>query len=176
LASFPNLLAVLAAMALCGCGPDPAPVKQDAARDLHSSEDGNSEVIDSIGPTGEAGGSDEMIDSVEPTGEAGTTMVGVYTCCAQGEGTDCCFGIARGLCFTYGGSAGRCLEEGEEFDAKDICAGCCAGLSKVHPGSLADGGTECQSTAPPSVFICVRCGDGVCGDFENRCSCPADCQ
>jgi hypothetical protein len=117
----------------------------------------------------------EALDAAERSGEVGRTMVGVYTCCAPNEAQACCAGIAQGLCYQYGGIAGRCQDEGESFDGKDICSLCCSGLSKVHPGAVPDGGTECESTAPPSAFVCVKCGDGVCGEFENRCTCPADC-
>lgn len=121
------------------------------------------------------GGNGAVVDGSEQSEEAGRTMAGIYTCCAPNEGMECCTSILQGLCYRYGGSAGRCLIEGESSDGKDICAVCCSGLSKTHPDVVSDVGAECQSTATPSMFICVRCGDGVCDEFENRCRCPADC-
>jgi hypothetical protein len=28
---------------------------------------------------------------------------------------------------------------------------------------------------PPSLMVCVDCGDGACGEGENHCICPDDC-
>jgi hypothetical protein len=125
--------------------------------------------LDGAGDTGVA------LDNSEQSEEVGRTMVGVYTCCAPIEGTACCAGMAQGLCFPYGGTARRCREEGGQFDGKDICSVCCPGLTKVHSEEVAMGETRCQMAATPSTFICVMCGDGICGEFENRCRCPEDC-
>jgi hypothetical protein len=89
---------------------------------------------------------------------------GVYRCCLPDAGTSCCAGTRDGTCFKYGGTNGQCAEDGEEFEAKDICAGCCPGMVRLH---------DCEG--PPSVFYCTHCGDGVCGPGEESCNCPADC-
>ena len=74
-----------------------------------------------------------------------------------------------------GGAYGRCLEAGEELDAKVIGATCCDGLKRLQrqtntaSGCVDDGG-------PPSLFICAACGDGSCATYENSCNCPQDCQ
>jgi hypothetical protein len=94
-------------------------------------------------------------------------------CCAPGEGTACCAGMPLGNCFKYGGIYGDCRPHGALFEAKITCAHCCGGLTRVSPDVLENG--ECRSTAPPSLFICLNCGDGICSPDENPCRCPADC-
>jgi len=67
-----------------------------------------------------------------------------------------------------------CRGEGQDREAKDLSRPCCQGLtaiSSVQP--LTDG--SCGYSAPPSVQICTRCGDHVCGMGENRCNCAQDC-
>jgi len=96
---------------------------------------------------------------------------GVYHCCDEGEGTSC---------FEYGGVYHACREAGEEFEAKIECALCCDGLTRAEPlmetDDVLDGYPKgCGPVAPPSVFVCVACGDGTCGAGENRCVCPEDC-
>ena len=95
-------------------------------------------------------------------------------CCAPGEGTACCAGMPLGNCFKYGGIYGDCRPHGADLEGKVTCGHCCGGLVRVKPDVVgADG--SCISTAPPSIFICLRCGDGVCSPEENRCRCPVDC-
>lgn len=105
---------------------------------------------------------------------------GVYSCCAEGEGTACCNGKPQGTCFQYGGVSGHCADEGDTLEAKDICSICCAGLVRIESTTpvqgAVDGGTICQASAPPSVFYCTQCGDGTCGAGENLCNCPQDCK
>jgi len=113
----------------------------------------------------------------------GFTTEGVYRCCAIDAGTTCCAGVAAGLCSTYGGVYGACRAEGMELEAKIICARCCEGLTRAEPlivgerdppevDRLAPG---CDFAGTDGMFVCVRCGDGICGIGENRCNCPADC-
>lgn len=114
---------------------------------------------------------------------AGYEMRGVYRCCAPGTGTACCEGMKQGMCFAYGGLYGDWRRAGEQYDGKVICAQCCEGLERrgvVVRGNatppevdgLPDG---CDVGAPPSVLVCLRCGDGVCGTGEDFCNCPEDC-
>jgi hypothetical protein len=76
--------------------------------------------------------------------------------------------------------------DGRDADGSTNCAGpgqpaggkiavkCCAGLWGM-PATwlLADGGC---ANPPPSSQLCGRCGDGICNDAEDTCSCPADCK
>lgn len=106
---------------------------------------------------------------------------GVYHCCAPGQGDSCCAGHAQGECFAYGGIYGDCTSEGAELDARVICGLCCEGLTEVEPMSLTNQPFPgyppgCgPSGGIPSIHLCVRCGDGVCAAWENRCICPQDC-
>lgn len=105
---------------------------------------------------------------------------GPYHCCAEGDGTSCCGGYEQGMCFQNGGVLGRCAQAGEMVEGKDICALCCDGLDWTEPlertGAMIEGYPDgCEPSTPPSLGVCVACGDGVCGPGENDCVCPDDC-
>ena len=54
---------------------------------------------------------------------------------------------------------------------------CCDGFVKRCGVEFLDG--RCDLEGKNSVYnlpICIPCGDGVCGQFEDRCNCPEDCQ
>jgi hypothetical protein len=123
--------------------------------------------------------------STEASADSSTfEMKGVYRCCAEGIGTDCCPGAPPQTCFKHGGIYGACRQAGELYEGKVICAGCCDGLERsslLVPGNaippekdlLPDG---CDyAAAPPSMLVCIKCGDGICGVAENFCNCPIDC-
>ena len=66
-----------------------------------------------------------------------------------------------------------CRHEGQDVDGKDFGSTCCPGLTAIatsHPSN-----TGCTRSAPPSIQICSRCGDQICGVGENHCNCPQDC-
>ncbi len=51
---------------------------------------------------------------------------------------------------------------------------CCEGLTAV--GVFAEGEGSCEERQLVGGYACVACGDGACeGEYENPCSCPADC-
>ena len=112
-------------------------------------------------------------------------------CCAEGQGTSCCEGREPGTCFEYGGIYGECITEGNEFEAKVMCAKCCEGLQQLSQATVvgnevppeSDGlPEECDSAyvyedaPPPSLLICLPCGNGICDDKEHECNCPEDCK
>ncbi len=109
---------------------------------------------------------------------------GVYHCCAKGDGSSCCDEYDTGMCFEYGGLYEDCIPQGGEYEGKVICAHCCAGLERAEEMVVTDEDwTEAgypvgcgPSNAPPSMGICVQCGDGQCGARENVCICPEDCE
>lgn len=114
--------------------------------------------------------------------DADYEMRGVYRCCREGIGTSCCEGTKEGTCFQYGGNAGACTGEGQEYNAKDICAGCCPALTRQPAADFGDntppsidGFPEGCDIKSHALFICVKCGDGICGNGENECNCPTDC-
>lgn len=150
------------------------------------------------GKTSDDGGADVSHDAgaavdgavVEAGEDAPYEMRGVYRCCAEGTGTDCCDGFPKSpsgsnMCFAYGGVYGDCRRAGEELEGKVICAGCCEGLERVDivvPGDMIppgeDGlaaGCDLLANVPPSLHVCIRRGDGVCGEGENFCNSPEDC-
>jgi len=106
---------------------------------------------------------------------------GVYECCAAGDGDTCCADAEVGTCFEYGGIYGTCQGDGELIEGKVICALCCQDLVAVEPmvetEEIFEGYPEgCgPGDAPPSLLVCLACGDGSCSAEENRCSCPEDC-
>ncbi len=122
-------------------------------------------------------------DETDASADSGRYQQGVYTCCAEGEGRACCPpetlpDPATGrsaTCFQYGGVLGRCVEAGGTLEGKDICATCCPGLTRTgREAPMGDAGA-CEDEGPPSLLVCVACGDGTCGAGENPCNCPADC-
>jgi hypothetical protein len=111
---------------------------------------------------------------------ANYTMAGVYRCCLPDAGTSCCAGVKQGLCYAYV----PCTGVGQKYEGKATCAGCCEGL--VRTDSLVVGDATppdvdrldpaCDfGPDPASLLTCIRCGDGICGEAENFCNCPADC-
>lgn len=70
---------------------------------------------------------------------------------------------------------------GEKADCGDVAyagqdVACCEGLVRRCGIEFLDG--TCDMEGQDSVYnlpICIPCGDGLCGQFENRCNCPEDC-
>ncbi|MCK5579714.1 MAG: hypothetical protein KAJ18_00415 [Candidatus Omnitrophica bacterium] len=53
---------------------------------------------------------------------------------------------------------------------------CCEGFVRRCGIEFVD--ATCDMEGKGSVYnlpICIPCGDGMCGQFENRCNCPEDC-
>lgn len=53
---------------------------------------------------------------------------------------------------------------------------CCPGLVRRCGINFLDG--SCDMEGKNSIYnlpICIPCGDGICGSFENHCNCPEDC-
>lgn len=122
-------------------------------------------------------------DGDDAHGDAGYTMSGPYRCCAPGTGTACCAGTRQGTCFEFGGIYKDCRKAGEQYEGKVICAHCCPGLTRaaiVVPGNQVPSSADhlpegCDDVAPPSLGVCIQCGDGICGPGESFCNCEQDC-
>jgi hypothetical protein len=74
------------------------------------------------------------------------------------------------------GVYGKCRVAGQDFDGKVAGAQCCEGTVRV--GYLVPDPADpsgCRSTRPPSLILCMPCGDGICDDGENVCNCSEDC-
>ncbi len=80
-----------------------------------------------------------------------------------------------------------CAKDGEMFsvsvDREEYPDGCCEGLKEWPiPDTRLSIADECYEVGQPSQAlynICIKCGDGVCGQHlvydENPCNCPEDC-
>jgi len=153
-----GLLMVLAQLVACDGGNPPSP------REVSVLMDGGRGVDAGVAPNRA-----DASQSVERDGGVGVrwTMVGSYRCCLPGEGKTCCAGVH--LCYEYGGYRGDCVGPGGGFDGKDSCALCCPGLTRASIDCVDSPGFAI------SGFVCISCGDGVCGAAENACNCPSDC-
>jgi hypothetical protein len=66
-----------------------------------------------------------------------------------------------------------CIVEGESGEVYPGSSSCCEGLSGLtcdEPDENGNCRTGCSET-----FVCANCGNGECGDGENKCNCPVDC-
>jgi len=63
-----------------------------------------------------------------------------------------------------------CLEEGE-FGPTDQFFECCKGLKESN--MIRDGLGGCKLN--PAAFVCIDCGNGICGVGETFCNCYEDC-
>jgi hypothetical protein len=78
------------------------------------------------------------------------------------EGTVCCVPQLDG-----------CLGLGGGFLDMDTEGKCCEGLVAASDCDLMpDGSCSCPKCP---CYLCLPCGDGVCGPFEHACNCPDDC-
>ena len=53
---------------------------------------------------------------------------------------------------------------------------CCEGLIKRCGEVLEDGSCDSTLGGYDDLPWCLPCGNGVCDQFENKCSCPEDCK
>ncbi len=94
--------------------------------------------------------------------------------CSQED--NCVSGAAvceNNICVFKEKKESECFVAGESFlVAEKGDKECCADLYELNPKiDLVEG--ECQPF--PEKSICINCGDGICGEGENYCNCPADC-
>jgi len=70
----------------------------------------------------------------------------------------------------------KCIPEGGTLFPNDGNK-CCVGLSPRWNYEIQEDGS-CKSISGSSghQLICVKCGNGVCGEGENGCNCPKDCK
>lgn len=97
--------------------------------------------------------------------------------CASSEKQEPCYDGQTRICCGSDGEvqgvncsppAGACHGEGE--GGGKILGHCCPGLVQVP---IVDPVTCARVAA--DALTCARCGDGICGRFENACNC-ADCR
>ncbi len=70
----------------------------------------------------------------------------------------------------------ECAGEGGVFCTVCGCRNCCSGLVSryvTHP--MRNKANEVVCVENMTVARCVKCGDGICGESEDWCICPEDC-
>jgi len=73
----------------------------------------------------------------------------------------------------------NCVKEGEIFSENSNLL-CCDPLDRVLNASIREDG-QCIFESGSAYqgnpnYVCVTCGNNICGLGENKCNCPADCQ
>jgi len=63
-----------------------------------------------------------------------------------------------------------CGEPGE----KVVAIECCEGLKRILPPCVFD--EECNQMRLPAYYFCTDCGNGICEEWESKCTCPEDCK
>jgi hypothetical protein len=118
-------------------------------------------------------------DAGSEAGCGDKTEYGDLICCGKADelpGLSCIDLTDGGTVF---GTFGRCLVQGERFDARQVGSVCCDGLRRLdsdQPVEVADGGeSRCEPELLPLKY-CSACGNEVCDTVENRCNCPQDCK
>jgi len=83
-------------------------------------------------------------------------------------------------------------EETEEVETEeeenDVCAAagvairpdmepsqCCEGLDALVPVCMTNGECNVNDETCAGATTCADCGNGICADYENKCTCPDDC-
>jgi hypothetical protein len=66
-----------------------------------------------------------------------------------------------------------CFAEGEQFEDVAPEDKCCAKLVPIKV-AFPEGEGCTQPNCP--CFVCTKCGNGLCGEGENWCNCPNDCE
>lgn len=99
-----------------------------------------------------------------------TPCVGASFCTYCGDG-DC--GLGENRCNCPSDCKGECLGLGGKFMSFDVKDKCCEGLVP-SPDCIVEAGGLCACPDCP-CYICLACGDGICGPYEHECNCPSDC-
>jgi hypothetical protein len=83
---------------------------------------------------------------------------------------------AAGLLVTACDELATCAAEGDGYDLKAGIEGpCCEGLTAANTTDAPDDAGVCQVEDLNPAKVCIACGDGACGEAENRCNCASDC-
>lgn len=120
----------------------------------------------------------EKIDNstVDDDGSCIQFRNGTFMCAACGDG-ECGSGENKCNCPDDCGEVEpSCIEEGGE-GLVNSGSSCCSGLEQIRATSEFGLVRPDEDTCDydDSKFYCTKCGDGVCGDKEDRCNCPEDC-
>jgi hypothetical protein len=76
-------------------------------------------------------------------------------------------------------ASGHCIGEGKET-LYPMGTDCCSGLRSIPVGSgpmgpPGSGESQPNCSSGLDSWVCSRCGNGVCEDWERPCGCPEDC-
>ena len=95
--------------------------------------------------------------------------------CASGYGCDLQPAGAQSVCKPLP----SCVSEGQSVnlyrEALAKSPRCCAGMTAVALDWIPNGEGKCAAQIQSKSYACIKCGDGVCGDQENKCNCAKDC-
>jgi hypothetical protein len=113
--------------------------------------------------------------SGDSTGCGQVTRLGDPICCGRPDELPnlSCIDLSDGG--TEFGDFEHCLSQGQGFDARQVGAACCDGLSIIEPTFKVDGKVDCNAVFG-SHRLCSACGNGNCEDVETVCNCPGDCK
>ncbi|MBP7124950.1 hypothetical protein KBD49_01110 [Myxococcota bacterium] len=95
---------------------------------------------------------------------------GAAICTRCGDGT---CGTGENRCNCPKDCGLPCLGLGERFLDSETTDRCCEGLVAANDCAIAEG-SGCSCPKCP-CYLCIPCGDGVCGPWEHFCNCPKDC-
>lgn len=80
-----------------------------------------------------------------------------------------------------------CITEGNTFSGKAVTIKkCCPNLVSEVPASFIPENErdpnlmftnryKCKYESPLGLKVCIKCGDNICSEYENPCTCPNDC-
>ena len=112
------------------------------------------------------------LDEAYPDGNGGCQPEeNAYICTRCGDGM-CGLGENTCNCPADCMEAAVCVPEGEQL--MNFEQQCCPNTFPVE--CLIMGANDRCEACAELTQICLACGDGVCSDNENRCTCPIDCE
>ncbi|MEA3343531.1 MAG: hypothetical protein U9Q92_05160 [archaeon] len=102
-------------------------------------------------------------------------------CIARPDGSGYCTKCGDGMCKSPENKCNcpedcpsKCAGEGESVPVVLGAPECCEGLTKIGCEKPDNNGI-CPTEPCVGASICAKCGNGVCGNGENKCNCPEDC-
>ena len=110
-------------------------------------------------------------DAVDPDTGQCVPCQGATYCTACGDG-DCGDGENECRC-PEDCEPTNCTPEGESHAVVPDAPECCTGLESVGCDAVDPDTGQCVPCQ--GATYCTECGDGDCGDGENKCRCPEDC-